>query len=63
MVETKVITMKIVKGGTFIEKDGNKTISGFVFDCEGGPVNISEMVRLAEEYAYDISGSPGKRKI
>jgi hypothetical protein len=41
----RVTKMKVIKKGK-IDKQGR--ISGFVFDCNGGPVNLAELEKLKE---------------
>ena len=36
--------MKIIKHGTI----KNGVIKGFVFDCEGGPVELDELIQTAK---------------
>lgn len=39
--------MKIIKKGTVRKlKNGRKMISGFVVDCESGPCDLSEFIKM-----------------
>lgn len=41
--------MKVLKQGTIIRnEEGGLTFSGFVFDCEGGSVNLDEFIQFCK---------------
>ena len=54
--------MKVIKSGSLVFSDGDVTIAGWTFDCEGRALEISMLLPTALDHIAEVNGVHAAKK-